>query len=67
MEEAVAAFTRGSARAEHWDEDKGHLSVGALADLVVPSVDPFTASPEELAGAHSTLTIIGGRVVHDVP
>jgi hypothetical protein len=67
MEEAVAAFTRGSARAEHWDKDKGHLSVGALADLIVASVDPFTASPEQLAGARSTLTIIGGRVVHDVP
>lgn len=67
MEEAVAAFTRGSARAEHWDGDKGHLSVGALADLVVCSVDPFTASPDQLAGARSTLTVIGGRVVHDVP
>lgn len=67
MEEAVTAFTRGSAHAEHSDEDKGHVTVGALADLVVPSVDPFTASPEQLAGARSTLTIIGGRVVHDVP
>ena len=67
MEEAVAAFTRGSARAEHGDKDKGHLSVGALADLVVCSIDPFTASPEQLAGARSILTIIGGRVVHDVP
>lgn len=67
VEEAVAAFTRGSAYAEDGDGDKGHLSVGALADLMVPSVDPFSAAPDQLAGARSTLTIIGGRVVHDVP
>jgi hypothetical protein len=67
MEQAVAAFTRGSAFAEIADRDKGHLSVGALADLVVPSVDPFTAPEGQLPGARSVLTFIGGRSVHDVP
>lgn len=67
MEEAVVAFTRGSAYAERWGGDKGHIGVGALADLVVVSLDPFSASPEQLTGAASALTIIGGRVVHDVP
>lgn len=67
MEQAVIAFTRGSAYAEHGDEDKGHLSIGALADLAVVSVDPFSASSDRLDGARSILTIIGGRVVHDVP
>lgn len=67
MEQAVIALTRGSAYAEHADQDKGHLSVGALADLAVVSVDPFTASPELMTGARVTMTIIGGRVVHDVP
>ncbi len=67
MEQAVGAFTRGSASAQLADRDKGHLTVGALADLAVLSVDPFRASREELSRARSILTIIGGRVVHDVP
>ncbi|MCC7031851.1 MAG: amidohydrolase family protein [Acidobacteria bacterium] len=66
MEQAVAAFTRGSAYAEFTDREKGHLTVGALADLAVLSLDPFTAAREELGGMHSVLTVIGGRVVHDV-
>lgn len=67
MEEAVTALTRGAAYAELTDREKGHVSVGALADLMVPSVDPFTASPDQLRGARSVLTCIGGRTVHDVP
>jgi len=67
MGEAVTAFTRGGAYAELTDREKGHLSVGALADLTVTSVDPFTASADQLRGARSVLTIIGGRTVHDVP
>lgn len=65
--EAVLAFTRGAAHAESSDRDKGHLSVGALADLMVPSVDPFSAGAGQVASAGSMLTLIGGRVVHDVP
>jgi hypothetical protein len=67
MVEAAAAYTRGAAYAERTDREKGHLTVGALADLFVSSVDPFTATPGQLARARSILTIIGGRVVHDVP
>ena len=67
MEQAVSAFTRGSAAAQLADREKGHLTVGALADLAVLSVDPFLASRQDLGRARSILTIIGGRVVHDVP
>lgn len=65
-EQAVAAFTRGSSFAERAERDKGHLSVGAVADLAVLSVDPFR-DDADLTGACSVLTLIGGRVVHDVP
>ena len=67
MEDAVAAFTQGAAYAEFTDREKGHLSIGALADLMVSSVDPFSASPDQLQRARSVLTLIGGRSVHDVP
>ena len=55
-EEAVTAYTRGSARAESTDAQKGHLSVGAFADLSVQSAD----------GTSSVLTMIGGRLVYNV-
>ena len=67
MEEAVTAMTRGSARAEFADGARGHLSIGALADLTVLSADPFTLPPDAAAGIRSVLTMIGGQVVHDVP
>ena len=67
VEQAITAFTRGAAHAELADRDKGRLSVGALADLAVLSADPFTVPRGEISGTRSVLTIIGGRVVHDVP
>jgi len=67
MSQAVTAMTRGSAFAELADRDKGHLSVGALADLAVLSRDPFADGPLEPGAVRSVLTMIGGLVVHDVP
>ena len=67
MEEAITAFTRGGAYAEFSDREKGHVSVGALADLAVLSVDLFAAAGDHLVGARSVLTLAGGRTVHDVP
>ena len=64
-EEAVVAYTRGSAFAEFVEKDKGHLSVGALADLAVLSADVFSVPAGELPAIHSVLTIIGGRTVHE--
>lgn len=66
MAQAITALTRGSAYAQLADRDKGHLTIGALADLAVLSVDPF-AEDADLSSARSVLTLIGGRVVHDVP
>ena len=65
MEEAVTAYTRGSAYAEFAESEKGTLSVGKLADLAILSQDIFTVPPPELMATRSVLTIIGGRVVLD--
>ncbi len=67
VEQAVVAMTRGSARAEFADGDKGHLSVGSLADLTVLSGDVFTLAPDRLATVQSVLTLISGHTVYDVP
>jgi len=65
MEQAVTAYTRGSAYAELAEQDKGTLSVGKLADLAVLSQDIFTVPPPQLPATRSELTIVGGKVVYE--
>jgi predicted amidohydrolase YtcJ len=65
MEQAVRAYTWGSAVAEHAEHAKGRLAPGQLADLAVLSQDIFTVAPPALPATTSLLTILGGRVVHD--
>ena len=64
-EQAVTAYTHGSAFAEFADRDKGQLVPGALADIAVLSADLFTVPPDQLPSLHSVLTLIGGRPVHN--
>lgn len=64
-EQAVQAYTYGSAFAEFAEADKGKLAVGQLADVVVLSQDIFAVPPPELPKTSSILTLIGGQVVYD--
>jgi predicted amidohydrolase YtcJ len=64
-EQAVVAYTFGSAYAEFAERDKGRLMPGALADLAVLSADLFTVPPDQLPALHSVLTLISGRPAHD--
>ncbi len=64
-EQAVVAYTRGAAYAEHAEHEKGTLAPGMLADLAVLSQDVFTVPPQALPATTSLLTLVGGRVVHD--
>lgn len=64
-EQAVTAYTFGSAYAEFAERDKGRLAPGALADIAVLSADLFSVSPDELPALHSVLTLIGGQPVHN--
>ena len=65
VEEAVRAYTRGSARAEFQEWQKGALRRGFLADLAVLSQDLFTVPPAAIPETVSLLTIVGGEVVWD--
>jgi predicted amidohydrolase YtcJ len=65
-EQAVTAYTRGSAFAELQEKDKGTLAPGMLADLAVLSQDIFTVPVEALPRTTSVLTILGGKVVHEM-
>jgi predicted amidohydrolase YtcJ len=64
-EQAVAAYTRGSAYAAFAERERGTLAPAMLADLVVLSHDVFTVAPDALPATTSVLTMVGGRVVHD--
>jgi predicted amidohydrolase YtcJ len=64
-EEALLAYTRGSAFDEGLEADKGTLAPGMLADLAVLSDDLFEVPADRLPAIRSVLTIVGGTVVHD--
>jgi predicted amidohydrolase YtcJ len=63
LEEALTAYTSGSAYAEFAEGEKGRLAKGLLADLVVLDRDPFAIPAAELESVESVLTMVGGRVV----
>ncbi len=42
--------------------DKGSISKGKLADMVVLSDDPATVPVEEIKGIRVEMTIIGGEI-----
>lgn len=65
LEQAIAAYTRGSAYAEHQEWQKGALRPGYLADLAVLSQDLFAIPPEAIPATTSVLTLVGGDVVWD--
>lgn len=62
VDEALRAYTYGSAYASHQEHDKGTLSVGMLADIVALSDDPHEVHPDEISEISVQQTIVGGSV-----
>jgi len=65
LEQALRAYTAGSAYAEFAENDKGTLAPGKLADFVILSEDPFAVPPDHLHELRADTTVVGGRVVFD--
>ena len=63
--EAVEAFTLGSAYAEFRENEKGSITTGKWADLVILDADLFTIAPERIKDVSVLHTIVGGKVVYD--
>ena len=61
--EAVEAYTMGSAYAEFQDQEKGSITPGKLADMVILSEDIFTIDAAKIRNVKVLTTIVGGRVV----
>jgi predicted amidohydrolase YtcJ len=63
---AIGAYTVGGAYACFAEDDRGSITPGKYADLIVLSEDPFTmaADPRRLLDVRVELTMVSGRVVH---
>ncbi len=63
VEEAIDAYTLGSAYNEFREQDKGRIKPDFLADMVVLDTDIFTCDPMAIRDILPVMTIVGGRVV----
>lgn len=64
VEEAVRAYTAGSAYAEFQEKVKGKIMSGQMADMVILSEDIFEVDPARIAGTRIVATILNGSVVY---
>ena len=65
MEQAIAAYTTGSAFAEFSEKDKGTLAPGMLADFVVLDRDVTSVPPLKVLGTRVLRTVVGGKTVYE--
>jgi predicted amidohydrolase YtcJ len=65
IDQAIAAYTQGSAFAEFEEKEKGKLVPGMLADFVVLDRDVTASSPEKILGTKVLRTVVGGRTVYE--
>ena len=63
VEEALRGYTLGAAYAAFQENDKGTISPGKLADVVVLSEDLFRVPPEKIKDLRVDITLVGGKVV----
>lgn len=63
VEQAVNAYTKGSAFARFSEDRLGTLEPGKEADLAVLSQDIFSISHEEISKTKVWMTVVGGQIV----
>jgi predicted amidohydrolase YtcJ len=63
---AIHGYTMGSAFANFAETDRGSVTSGKAADLVVLSQDLFALEPAQILDTRVDLTIVDGRIVHAV-
>jgi predicted amidohydrolase YtcJ len=65
-QEALRLFTVGNSWFLRMEDRIGSIEKGKLADLVVLDRDYFRVPDEEIKKIRSVLTVVGGRIVHEV-
>jgi len=63
IQDAIAAYTLGSAYAEFQEHDKGSIEPGKLADLVLLDRDVLTIPPASIRDAKVVATWLGGKQI----
>jgi predicted amidohydrolase YtcJ len=63
-EEALGAYTTGSAWLSSEESDRGHLRPGARADFAVLDADYFHVALDEIPSIKADLTVVGAHQVH---
>jgi predicted amidohydrolase YtcJ len=63
IESALRMYTKSGAELEGTAQDKGSISPGKLADLVLVDADPLTIDANYLKGIKAKMTLVGGKVV----
>jgi predicted amidohydrolase YtcJ len=64
IEQAIAAYTTGSAFAEFAEKEKGTLAPGMFADFVVLDRDITAVPSEKILGTRVLRTVVGGKTVY---
>jgi predicted amidohydrolase YtcJ len=65
IQEAIAAYTTGSAYAEFAEQEKGQLLPGMLADFIVLDRDITKAEAPEILKTKVLRTVVGGKTVYE--
>ena len=65
IEQALAAYTTGSAYAQFAEKEKGTLAPGMLADFVVLDRDLTKVAPPEMLKTRVLRTVVGGKTVYE--
>ena len=65
MDQAIAAYTTGSALAEFDEKQKGLIAPGMLADFIVLDRDITAVTPQKLLGTKVVRTVVGGKTVYE--
>lgn len=64
VEQAVQLYTIGSAYAEFQEDEKGSITIGKLADLVILSDDIFSIDAYKIRDTRVLLTMVDGKIVY---
>jgi predicted amidohydrolase YtcJ len=64
IQEAIAAYTMGSAYAEFQENEKGSITAGKLADMVLLSDDVLTIDSVKIRDVKVLKTWVGGKVTY---
>lgn len=63
-EQAIYSYTMANALAQFEEKEKGSITVGKYADIVILSNNLLTCKEEEITGTRVLMTMINGKVVY---